>query len=104
VTRARTALITGASGGIGLALTRTALEGGWVVLATSRSGLPDDAVLRGAATAGRLAHYRADLAHYSDLRIIDQILQDYESIDVLFNNAGAMPGSLVFSEASASAR
>jgi NAD(P)-dependent dehydrogenase (short-subunit alcohol dehydrogenase family) len=69
------------------------------VIATSRSALTDDAVLRGAATAGRLAHYRADLADYSDLRrVIDQVRQDYESIDVLFNNAGAMPGSLVFSK------
>jgi NAD(P)-dependent dehydrogenase (short-subunit alcohol dehydrogenase family) len=95
----KTALITGASTGIGLALTRTVLEGGWGVIATSRSVLPDDAVLRGAATAGRLAHYRADLTDYSDLRrIIDQIGQDHGSIDVLFNNAGVMPGSLVFSK------
>jgi NAD(P)-dependent dehydrogenase (short-subunit alcohol dehydrogenase family) len=61
----KTVLITGASTGIGLALTRTVLEGGWGVIATSRSVLPDDAVLRGAATAGRLAHYRADLTDYT---------------------------------------
>jgi hypothetical protein len=55
MTRARTALITGTSTGIGLALTRTVLEDGWVVIATSRSVLPGDAALRGAARPSNLA-------------------------------------------------
>ena len=81
----RTALITGATSGIGLATARLLLEGGHTVIGTSRNPakIPAEDTIEG-------VHYRAlDLR---DMDSIDGLLSSLYSegikVDVLVNNAG----------------
>ncbi|MNH93099.1 Fatty acyl-CoA reductase [compost metagenome] len=90
------ALITGASAGIGLELTRKLLAEGWQVAALIRSDFPaDDMEVQGAIKNGRLRIYKAaDLADYDSLRrALEEIKGKEQRIDILFNNAGgSLPG------------
>ncbi|MED5020560.1 SDR family NAD(P)-dependent oxidoreductase [Paenibacillus chibensis] len=94
------ALVTGASSGIGLALTRRLLDEGWTVLALVRSDFPaDDTGIQHAASSGRLRLYKADLADYNALeQALNEIKSKEERIDVLFNNAGGSFPELYFSK------
>ncbi|MFP2904430.1 SDR family NAD(P)-dependent oxidoreductase [Pyxidicoccus sp. 3LFB2] len=96
----RTALVTGASSGIGLELTRRLLSEGWRVLALNRSGLPeDDARLEEALGRKQLRVYRADLADFGSLRqALEQLQAEEEKVDLLFNNAGGSFPELTFSK------
>lgn len=82
MTTSRTWLITGASGGLGLALVRRALAGGDRVVATSRSGsLP--------LTDPRLSVLTLDPADAEACRrVVAEAEGLDEGIDVLVNNAG----------------
>lgn len=85
------AMITGASNGIGLELTRRLLSENWQVIALNRSDVPaDDERLREAVKSGQLRIYRtADLADYASLRrTLEAVKENERRIDVLFNNAG----------------
>ena len=97
---ARTALITGASAGIGLELARRMLTEGWKVLALNRSNLPeDDALIRESLSRNQLRVYKADLADFASLRqALEQIKAKEEKIDLLFNNAGGSFPELAFSK------
>lgn len=90
------ALITGASAGIGLELTRRLLSEGWQVAALIRSDFPaDDMKIQEAVKNGRLRIYKsADLADYDSLRrALVEIKGKEPRIDILFNNAGgSLPG------------
>ncbi|MEC0369732.1 SDR family NAD(P)-dependent oxidoreductase [Paenibacillus chibensis] len=94
------ALVTGASSGIGLALTRRLLGEGWTVLAMVRSDFPaDDRCIQQAASSGRLRLYKADLADYNALKqALDEIKSNEDRIDVLFSNAGGSFPELLFSK------
>ncbi|GBF74827.1 SDR family oxidoreductase [Paenibacillus sp. 598K] len=94
-----TALITGASSGIGLALTRKLLEEGWEVAALIRSDLPtDEPLLQESRKLGRLRIYKADVSSFASLRQgLEQIKTGETSIDVLFNNAGGSFDKLMYS-------
>lgn len=72
-----TAIVTGASRGLGLAYTNALLESGWHVVADARSpvDLPGVTVLRGDIT---------DPAHRQEL------IGSVERLDLLINNAGAL--------------
>ncbi|MCP3138634.1 SDR family NAD(P)-dependent oxidoreductase [Pyxidicoccus xibeiensis] len=96
----RTALITGASSGIGLELTRRMLSEGWQVVALNRSEFPqDDPLLRDSLGTGRLRVYRADLSDFDSLRAaVAQIKAREAKLDVLFNNAGGSFPELTFSK------
>lgn len=94
------AMITGASNGIGLALTRKLLSEGWEVVALNRSGFPpDDTGIQTAIKNGRLRMYRTtDLADYGSLkRALEEIKDKEQRIDVLFNNAGGSFAELSYS-------
>lgn len=96
----RTALITGASSGIGLELTRAMLTEGWEIIALIRSGFPEeDALLRESLGTKRLRVYKADLTDFGGLRhALEEIKAREEKIDLLFNNAGGSFPELGFSK------
>lgn len=99
--RGNIALITGASAGIGLELTRILLNEGWQVIGLNRSDWPaDDRKLQSAAQAGRLRTYRtSDLSDFASLRqAVEQIKANEERIDVLLNNAGRSFPELEYSK------
>ncbi|WP_456288769.1 SDR family oxidoreductase [Paenibacillus sp. AK002] len=94
------ALITGASSGIGLELTKRLLSEGWQVLALIRSVFPtDDARIQDALRLRQLRTYKADLSDFTDLHAsLDQIKKHESHIDLLFNNAGVSFGELSYSQ------
>ncbi|MBO9600312.1 MAG: SDR family NAD(P)-dependent oxidoreductase [Cohnella sp.] len=95
------ALITGASAGIGLELSRKLLSEGWQVVALNRSDFPpEDTVFQTAVKEGRLRIYKtADLADYDSLRgTLDHIKSKERRIDILFNNAGGSFPELSYSK------
>ncbi|WP_169088030.1 SDR family NAD(P)-dependent oxidoreductase [Paenibacillus sp. PL91] len=96
----RTALITGASNGIGLELTRKMLAEGWQIIALNRSAFPeDDKLIRESVSKNQLRIYKADLAHFDSLRhALNQIKAAEERVDLLFNNAGGSLAELSFSK------
>lgn len=76
----RTALVTGAAGGIGAALLRVFHAAGWRVIAVDRAARP------GGATAWR--YVRADVAEESTWRRLREELADAQQrLDALVNNA-----------------
>jgi 3-oxoacyl-[acyl-carrier protein] reductase len=89
--RGRTALITGASKGIGLASAECLAAEGVNVILVSRTLADLDAAR--ARIAGR--HNVAVQVHaydLSDSRNVDRLAAEHPDIDILVNNAGAIPG------------
>ncbi|OBZ13633.1 SDR family NAD(P)-dependent oxidoreductase [Bacillus sp. FJAT-26390] len=96
----RTALITGASNGIGLELTRKMLADGWEIIALIRSAFPeDDKLIQASISEKKLRIYQADLAHFDSLRhALNRIKAEEGKIDLLFNNAGGSLAEPTFSK------
>lgn len=95
------ALITGASAGIGLELTRKMLSEDWQVVALNRSDFPvDDMNIQNAVKSGSLRIYKTDdLADYASLRrTLEEIKSKEQRIDILFNNAGGSFPKLSYSK------
>ncbi|MGG1633368.1 SDR family NAD(P)-dependent oxidoreductase [Paenibacillus sp. NRS-1760] len=95
------ALITGASAGIGLELTRKLLSENWHVVAVNRSDFPaDDRSIHNAVKSGSLRIYKTDdLADYACLRLtLEEIKSKEQRIDILFNNAGGSFPELSYSK------
>ena len=84
--RQRTALIVGASRGLGLALTEELWSRGWRVIATRRDDAP---ALRALAdrSAGEIELAQFDLTSLADARDLQAALSD-RALDLLFLNAG----------------
>ncbi|MFC4564345.1 SDR family NAD(P)-dependent oxidoreductase [Nocardiopsis mangrovi] len=84
----RTAVVTGASKGIGLATARTLLDEGAKVVAVSRSTAPGLDALAGPS----LVHLPADLADPDAADgLIGRAAEAFGGIDILVNNAGGPP-------------
>jgi NAD(P)-dependent dehydrogenase (short-subunit alcohol dehydrogenase family) len=99
--RENIALVTGASAGIGLELTRKLLSDNWQVVALNRSDFPeDDTKIQKAVMNGWLRIYKtADLTDYASLRrTLEEIKGKEQRIDILFNNAGASFSELSYSK------
>ena len=89
--RGRRALVTGASKGIGRACAEVLAEEGCDVVLVSRTEA-DLARARGEIAAKHnvaVRHYALDL---SDSRNVDRLAAECGDIDILINNAGAIPG------------
>ena len=84
---AKTALIVGASRGIGLGLIEEYLTRGWSVIATVRDA-EDEAELLDRDDTGRLSVVRADVAFDSDIQSLADRIEG--PLDLLFVNAGIM--------------
>jgi NAD(P)-dependent dehydrogenase (short-subunit alcohol dehydrogenase family) len=83
----RVAVVTGASKGIGLAITRTLLEEGVRVVASSRSLSPELEEL-----TGELVHVPADLMDArAPAELVATAVEKFGALDVLVNNAGGPP-------------
>ncbi|MFP4125654.1 MAG: 3-oxoacyl-[acyl-carrier-protein] reductase [Alphaproteobacteria bacterium] len=82
----RTALVTGASGGIGDAIARRLHEAGATVVLTGRR---EEALADLAAALGQRVHVRA--ADLADAAVADRLVKEVEGLgglDILVNNAG----------------
>jgi len=80
-----TALVTGGSNGIGLAIARTLTAAGAKVAITGR----DEGRLAAAAKAIGAHPIRADVAREADvLRTYQNVFQTFDHLDILVNNAG----------------
>jgi NAD(P)-dependent dehydrogenase (short-subunit alcohol dehydrogenase family) len=83
----RTAVVTGASKGIGLAVVRTLLDNGARVVATSRN--PSSEL---DALDGDLLHVPADLMDpRAPAEVVARAAETFGGLDVLVNNAGGPP-------------
>jgi NAD(P)-dependent dehydrogenase (short-subunit alcohol dehydrogenase family) len=83
----RTAVVTGASKGIGLAVTRTLLDEGARVVAVSRSRTDELDSL-----SGELVHVPADLMDAeAPAQIVARAGEAFGGLDILVNNAGGPP-------------
>ncbi len=96
----KVALITGASHGIGLALTRRLLAEGWQVAVLNRSAMPEaGSLIRDNLRTGRLRAYQAELTDFASVRqAVDRIRAAETKLDVLFNNAGGSFPELRYSK------
>lgn len=84
----KTAVVTGASKGIGLAVTRTLLEEGARVVAVSRHKSNELAAL----SAPGLRHVEADLSQpTAPAYAVERAREVFGGVDVLINNAGGPP-------------
>jgi NAD(P)-dependent dehydrogenase (short-subunit alcohol dehydrogenase family) len=89
--RGRTALVTGASKGIGRAIAAVLAEEGCNLILVSRTAADLEAA-RGQITA---RHNVAVVMHALDLSAsaaVDRLVAEHPDIDILVNNAGAIPG------------
>jgi len=87
----KTALVTGASKGIGLAVARLLAEEGCNLHLVSRT----EAALQEARTSIAGRHNVAVTVHPLDLSqssAVDRLAAECADIDILVNNAGAIPG------------
>ena len=94
----RVAILTGAAGGIGRAMTRALLAAGIRVAGVDRDREPLEALAATAREEGKaseLLTIRADLANDSAAEEITKATRDrFGRIDILVNNAGIGPGAI----------
>lgn len=82
----RVAIVTGASKGIGLAITETLVREGARVLAASRTRTPE---LEALEAGGHVRHVAADLlSPQAPADVVAQALEELGGVDILVNNVG----------------
>ena len=90
----RTALVTGATNGVGRVVARRLGRDGWLLLAHGRDPTRGAQVVRDIeADGGRARFYRADLSSMSGVRgLAEAIAMDHPQLHLLINNAGIGSG------------
>ena len=92
----KTILITGATDGIGKHLAKKLASQGHQVILHGRNPQKLELALqevRAVSLRGRVSSYLADFSKLDDVyRFVEEIKRDFQSIDVLFNNAGLYAG------------
>ena len=92
----KTILITGATDGIGKHLAKKLASEGHHVILHGRNPQKLELALqevRAVSLRGRVSSYLADFSELDDIyRFVEEIKRDFQSIDVLFNNAGLYAG------------
>ena len=78
-------IITGTSRGIGFELAKLLADGGHKVLALSRNPRPILDV-----NHGNIAAFSCDLCLQEDYQKVEEFIADWNQVDVLINNAGAL--------------
>ena len=88
--KGRTALITGATDGVGRVVARELAKQGWRVLVHGRDRPRGEALVREIEQAGGSATFlAADLASLAEVRrLADEVKKQTERLDLLINNAG----------------
>jgi 3-oxoacyl-[acyl-carrier protein] reductase len=87
----RTALITGAAGGIGAAIAREFRRAGAQVVLTDRDRARLDSLLEQPDFASCASGYGADLSDAPDVeRMVDAVTADHGRVDILVNAAGIL--------------
>ncbi|MEM9061532.1 MAG: SDR family oxidoreductase [Pseudomonadota bacterium] len=85
----RTALITGAARGIGLATARRFLEDGWSVALLDIDGAAQEAAAEGLNEPDRVLAITADVAERTQVKdALDAVRDRFGRLDALVNNAG----------------
>ena len=89
----KTAIVTGARRGIGLAIAKKLLEGGYrVVLCATTAAGEVTALLEELTRLGEAYYLRCDISRPKDRdNLLDQVLERFGRLDVLVNNAGVAP-------------
>ena len=88
--KGRTALITGATDGVGRVVARALAQQGWRVLVHGRDRPRGEALVREIEQAGgRATFLAADLASLAEVRrLADEVRAQTDRLDLLINNAG----------------
>ena len=94
----RVAIVTGAAGGIGRAITRGLLTAGIQVAGVDRDREPLEALAASARQQGKAAELLTIAADLTDDSAVDAITKatrvKFGRIDILVNNAGIGPGAI----------
>ncbi len=87
---AKTALVTGATDGVGRVVAKRLAAGGWRVLVHGRSAERGQSLVREIEAAGGKATFlQADLAALAEVRrLADRVEQETDRLPLLINNAG----------------
>lgn len=86
----KTALVTGATSGIGRAIAEQLAADGAAVIVTGRDEARGKEVTTAIESAGGQARFiRADLDNFAD---VQRLADDADDVDILVNNAGVSPG------------
>ncbi len=86
----RTALITGASRGLGFALASELLARGWTLVIDARDGARLDAARWNLSRQGRVVAIAGDVNDHAHRVALTRAVEDLGGLDALVNNAGAL--------------
>jgi 3-oxoacyl-[acyl-carrier protein] reductase len=94
----KTAIITGASRGIGRGIAKIFVENGCAVAFTYNSNkeAADDLVAELSSEEVKVKGYKSNAANYNEAqKLVEEVLVDFGSLDILVNNAGITKDNLL---------